>query len=159
MVLLDMLDDIDFVKGLAPEARGYLAAIGELREYPPGTVLFQEGKDSYYVYLVMSGKVELEMRVPGVGPMPIQTVGPGELLGWSPVLHLGPMTATARTLTRCRVIAFHARRLLDLCEETPQLGVEFLRRTSATVAQRLSATRLRLLNLLSVSCAASNGVS
>jgi CRP-like cAMP-binding protein len=159
MVLLDTLDDIDFVKGLAPEARGYLAAIGELREYPPGTILFQEGKESYFVYLVLSGKVELEMRVPGVGPMPIQTVGPGELLGWSPVLQLGPMTATAQTLTRCRLVAFNVRRLLEVCEETPQLGLEFVRRTSATMAQRLSATRLRLLNLLSVSCAAANGVN
>jgi CRP/FNR family cyclic AMP-dependent transcriptional regulator len=159
MVLLDMLDDIDFLKGLAPEARGYLAAIGELREYPPGTVLFQEGKESCQVYLVSSGKVELEMRVPGVGAMPIQTVGPGELLGWSPVLQLGPMTATARALTRCRVVAFNVRRLLDRCEEMPPLGMEFLRRTSATMAQRLNATRLRLLNLLSVSCAASNGAA
>lgn len=159
MVLLDTLDEIDFVKGLAPESRGCLAAIGELREYPPGTVLFQEGKESYHVYLVLSGKVELEMRVPGVGPMPIQTVGPGELLGWSPVLQLGPMTATARALTRCRVVALGVRRLLELCEETPQLGMEFLRRTSATMAGRLSATRLRLLHLLSVSCAASNGVA
>jgi CRP-like cAMP-binding protein len=158
MVLLDMLDEIDFVKGLPPEARGYLAAIGELREYPPAAILFQEGKESYQVYLVLSGKVELEMRVPGVGPMPIQTVGPGELLGWSPVLGLGPMTATARTLTRCRVVAFSVRRLHELFEETPPLGMEFLRRTSATVAQRLKATRLRLLNLLNVTCAAGNGV-
>jgi CRP-like cAMP-binding protein len=107
----------------------------------------------------LGGKVELEVRVPGVGAMPIQVVGPGELLGWSPVLQLGPMTATAQALTRCHVVAFDARRLLERCEEAPQFGMEFLRRTSATVAQRLGATRLRLLHLLNVSCAASNGVA
>ena len=64
MVLLDTLEGIGFVKGLAPESLGYLAAIGELREYLPGMLLFQEGTESYHVYLVLSGKVELEMRVP-----------------------------------------------------------------------------------------------
>ena len=154
MVLLDMLEEIDFVKDFAPEYLGYLAALGELREYPPDTVLFEEGKESYHVYLLVTGKVELAMRVPGVGSMPIQTVGAGELLGWSPVLQLGPMTATARALTRCRIVVLNVRRLLEICEEAPHFGMEFLRRTSATMAQRLSATRLRLLNLLSVSCGA-----
>jgi CRP-like cAMP-binding protein len=156
MVLLDMLEEIDFVKDFAPEHLGYVAAIGELREYQPDMVLFQEGKESPFVYLVLSGKVELEVRVPGVGAMPIQTVGPGELLGWSPLLRLGPMTATARTLTHCRVVVLSVRRLLEICEEAPHFGMELVRRAAVTMSRRLAATRLRLLNLLSVSCVGSN---
>jgi CRP/FNR family cyclic AMP-dependent transcriptional regulator len=159
MVLLEMLEEHAFLKDIAPEYLGYLAAIGELREYLPDTILFQEGKESYYVYLLLDGKVELEMRVPGVGMMPIQTLGPGELLGWSPALKLGPMTATARTLTRCRVVALNVRRLLEICEESPHFGMEFMRRAAATTSHRLAATRFRLLNLLSVACSTGAGVA
>lgn len=150
MVLLDMLDGVEFLKDLPPEFLSHIAALGELKEYPPGTTLFQEGKESYYVFLLLSGQVELDMRVAGVGAMPIQTVGAGELLGWSPLLRLGPMTATGRTLTRCRLVALNVRQLLERCEKAPQFGMEFLRRLAATEARRLSATRQRLLSLVSV---------
>jgi CRP-like cAMP-binding protein len=158
MVLLDILEEVDFLKDLPAEFLGYVASIGELREYPPGTVLFQEGKESCYVFLVLGGKIELDMRVPGVGAMPVQTVGPGELVGWSPLLRLGPMTATGRTLSPCRVVALNVRRMLELCDDAPQFGMEFLRRTAATEAKRLSATRGRLLGLLSVAGGEGSGV-
>jgi CRP-like cAMP-binding protein len=158
MVLPDMLEEVDFLKGIPDAFLPYVAAIGELREAEPGTVLFQEGKESCSVFLLLSGKVELTMRVAGVGTMSIQTVGPGELLGWSPLLGLGAMTATGRTLARCRLVALNVRRMRELCDEAPQFGLEFLRRTAATMAQRLSATRLRLLSLVSVASPESSGV-
>jgi CRP-like cAMP-binding protein len=158
MVLLDMLEEINFLKDIPAEFLGHIASIGELKEYPPGTVLFQEGKESDSVFLVLSGKVELEMRVAGVGGMPLQTVGAGELLGWSPLLRLGPMTATGRTLARCRLVALPVRQLLELCEREPHFGMEFLRRTAATEARRLRATRHRLLGLVSVASGGTSGV-
>jgi CRP-like cAMP-binding protein len=159
MVLLDMLEGIDFLKEFPPEYLGNIAAIGELREYPADAVLFEQGKESCHVYLLVSGKVELEMRVADVGLMPIQEVAPGELLGWSPVLEVGPMTATARARTPCRVIALNVRRLQEMCKQAPEFGMEFLRRAAATAATRLSSTRLRLLNLVSVASAGSNGMA
>jgi CRP/FNR family transcriptional regulator, cyclic AMP receptor protein len=145
MILLDMLEDFDFLRDLAPEHLRQVAEIGQLREYPPGTVLFHEGQASHEVYLVMRGEVTLEVDLPDRGAVPLQTVGPGEPLGWSPVLGLGPMTATARTLSWCRLIALDARRTLTLCADEPRFGVEFFRRMAATLARRLSATRLQLV--------------
>ena len=83
--------------------------------------------------------------MPGHEPARLQTAGPGELLGWSPVLGLGPMTATARTLTPCRLIAIDAGRIVELGKQDPLFGNEFLRRTAIALAKRLNATRLQLL--------------
>ena len=147
MLLLEMLEGLDFLADISPDHLRQIAALGELRELPPDKILFREGEHAYYVYVVLSGDVQLEMEVPGVGTVPMQRVGRGELLGWSPVLRLGPMTATARTLTRCRLISFNAQNVLRHCEADPVFGMEFLRRTAATISRRLSATRRRLLNL------------
>ncbi len=147
MVLLDMLEDLDFLKGIRPEHLGMIAGLGELREVPADTVLFQEGKEACSVYLVLEGEIALEMNVPGDGSVVIQKAGPGELVGWSPVLRLGPVTATARTRTRCRLVSFNVRWLLDLFQKAPYFGMEFLRRAAATMARRLDATRRRLLDL------------
>jgi CRP-like cAMP-binding protein len=145
MVLLDMLEDIDFLRGLTPEYLGHIAALGQLQEHPANTVLFREGEGCGHVYLVGRGEIALEIQVPGKGPMLIRTAGPGELVGWSPLIRQGPMTATARTLTRCRLIALDVGGMLALCQRDPAFGMELIRRTAVALARRLHGTRLRLL--------------
>jgi hypothetical protein len=55
------------------------------------------------------------------------------------------MTATARVVSHCRLVAFDAGGVLALCRHDPALGLELLRRTAITLARRLHGTRLRLL--------------
>jgi CRP/FNR family transcriptional regulator, cyclic AMP receptor protein len=57
------------------------------------------------------------------------------------------MTASARALTDVRVVALDARAVLDLCDQDPRFGFQFMRRTAAAIAARLSATRLQLLDV------------
>jgi CRP/FNR family transcriptional regulator, cyclic AMP receptor protein len=145
MVLLDMLEEMDFVRGMAPEYLAYLANVGRLKEYDADTVLFREGQPAAHIYLISRGVVALELHMPDEGHVRIQVLGPGELAGWSPVLVQGPMTATARTLGRCRVVALDVERIRALCDRDPRFGQEFLRRTAVVLARRLDATRRRLL--------------
>jgi CRP/FNR family cyclic AMP-dependent transcriptional regulator len=146
MVLLETLDEIRFLEGIAPEHLGRIASAGRLKEYPPGALLFCEGKHSDYIYLVARGEVGLEIRAADGGASPVQVIGPGELLGWSPILGPGPVTATARTRTTCRLIALDAKRMLAMCDAEPRFGMEFIRRTATALAGRLDATRRRMLD-------------
>jgi CRP-like cAMP-binding protein len=145
MVILDTLDKLSFCKGLTKESLHVLVSLGEFRSYQAGECIFYEGLRSDEVYLLAEGRVALETSIPAREPMCVQEAGPGELLGWSPVLGLGVMTATARALSPCRVLALKAERILALAEEDPKFVLEFMRRTAITLARRLSATRKRLL--------------
>jgi CRP/FNR family cyclic AMP-dependent transcriptional regulator len=145
MVVLDKLDKVTFMRGLSNEYRERLISAGQFKSYQPEICIFHEGQSSAEVYLLAEGQVALETSVPGQGPMRVQTVSAGELLGWSPVLGQGVMTATARALTPCRVLALNAAKILAFAEEDPQFVLEFMRRTAITLAQRLNATRLQLL--------------
>jgi CRP-like cAMP-binding protein len=140
-----MLAEIDFLRGLAPDYLHHIARLGRLQEYDAGAVLFREGEACASVFLVTQGEVSLEIEVPGRGSRPIRTAGPGELVGWSPVIGLGAMTATAQAVSRCRLIALDASSLLALCRHHPDFGMEFIRRTAVVLARRLHETRLRLL--------------
>jgi CRP-like cAMP-binding protein len=141
MILLEELAEVDFVRGLLPEYIQRIAQLAQLQECPAERILFREGEACSFVYLVLRGSVALEMTVSGRGTVLDQTVGPGDLLGWSPLLRLGPMTATARTLSRCRLAALDAAQLLTLGEHEPRFGIELLRRTATAVARRLIAAR------------------
>jgi len=141
MILLEELAEIEYLQGLSPEHVRRIAQAARLEECLTDTVLFREGEACPFVYLVLRGSVALERDVSGQGTVPIQTVEAGELLSWSPLLQLGPMTATARTLTRCRLAVLEAARVLAMCEHEPRFGMEILRRTATAIARRLGAAR------------------
>jgi CRP-like cAMP-binding protein len=145
MLVLDTLDKLTFCKGLPREYQQRLLSLGEVKTYQPDDRIFFEGQSSEDIYLLTAGQVALETSMPGQGPVRFQTVEAGELLGWSPVLGLGVMTATARALTPCCALALNAARVLSLAEEDPKFVLEFMRRTAITLARRLNATRLQLV--------------
>jgi CRP-like cAMP-binding protein len=145
MVLLDKLDQLHFCTGMPAEYLRKFASVGELKEYPPGAYVFREGQRSACIYVVIEGQVALEVAVPGREPTRLQVAGRGDLVGWSPVLGLGPMTASARTLTHCRVTALDASRIVALGEDDPRFLLEVMRRVAVALAARLNATRLELL--------------
>ena len=146
MVALETLEKLDFLEGFPPDYLKPLAAVAETVNVPTGEVLFREGERSPSVYIVISGKVSLETWMRGNGVTRIQTVGPGKLLGWTPILTQQPMTAAAVALEPCRLIAINALQLLEACAENPRFGMELMRRTAIALSRRLHATRQQLLD-------------
>lgn len=147
MVSLAELKEVRFLQDIADEHLTRLAEIAQVQDLPADVVVFREGQPCRAVFLVLAGDVALELNVPGQGATRVHTVGEGELLGWSPLVDPGPMTATARTLRPCRLIAIDGLQLSVLCEHNPRFGLEFMRRTVKALAKRLNATRLQLLDV------------
>lgn len=145
--LLTLLRQVELLEGMSEEHLQQLAAIARCVDVEPDTTVFREGEPAATVYLVLSGRVSLEICAPGVGCKQILTVNEGELLGWSPVLDNEQFTATARTLVPTRTIEMAGGDIRGLCEEFPRLGYEFMRCAALALGRRLSATRLQLLNL------------
>lgn len=145
MVSIDHPENLTFCKGMSKEDLRRLVSVGEVKNHPAGAYLFREGMHSDHIFLLGEGKVALEMSLPDTEVVRIQTVGPGELLGWSPLLGLGYMTASAVTLEPCRVLVLDVKRILALVEKDPSFGVDLMRRLARTLVRRLEATRLQLL--------------
>jgi CRP-like cAMP-binding protein len=132
---------------LQPFAAAYLrqiAGLAQLVEHDAGEVIFAEGQPERFIYLILKGAVALDIKVPDFEDIYVHRVGPGELLGWSPLLGRRAMTATARALTRCRLAALDAERVAELAEKDPRFGLEFFRAVAGALAERLHATRLHL---------------
>jgi len=136
-----------FFDGIAATVRAKLDHLAHPRTYAPGDVLFQEGSPHDDVHVLISGRVRLEMLVPQRGRLPIMTLGPGDLLGWSPLFGEQPMTATAIAMGPVQTLAFDGRDLRKACESDHEMGYCVMRQLSLVLAQRLLATRLHLLDL------------
>jgi CRP-like cAMP-binding protein len=145
--LLQILRDIHFLHDFPDDFLEPLASVASLKTCGPGAIVFREGQKEPSLYLIVKGSVSLEFCTPGVGCKRFQTIGTGELLGWSPILGLAEMTATARVLEPTTLLILDARQLVTLCEHNPRFGYEFMRRTALALSQRLSATRLQLMDI------------
>jgi len=68
---------------LTLEHRAAIALTATQVSFPGGTILFTEGQPATGCWLIQSGHVALGTEIPGRGQVVVQTLGPGDLLGWS----------------------------------------------------------------------------
>jgi CRP-like cAMP-binding protein len=145
--LLETLRHIRFLDGITPEQLHQIASVTRLEDYQRGALIFREGERLPHIFLVAEGSVALEICAPGQGCKRIQTIGPGELLGWSPLLGRGPMTATARALAPTRLAVLDATQVVALCQHDASFCFTFMWQMARALASRLDATRLQLLDV------------
>jgi len=112
-------------------------------------ILFDEGEPADTFYVVIEGRVALEITSPGKSPMIIQTLGPGDLVGLSWLLPPHRWNWRARVTDDSRLIAFDAVEVRRQCNENRDLALEVYQVVADEVASRLHSTRIRLLDLYS----------
>ena len=94
-----------------------------------------------------AGRVAIELHAPGRGARVLQTVGPGEILGWSWLFPPYRWAFDARAVEEVRAVEFDGACLRKKCEADPVLGYALMKRFAGVFARRLQATRVQLLDL------------
>jgi CRP/FNR family cyclic AMP-dependent transcriptional regulator len=110
-----------------------------------GDVLFRQGEPANRLCLIESGKVALEAHEPGDGTTLVQTLGPGEALGWSWLFPPFSWHFQARALEPTCVIALSGAHLLSTAERDHEFGYELMKRVAQVVIHRLEAVRRQLV--------------
>lgn len=115
--------------------------------FEAGQFVFREGDEANQFYLIRHGSVSLEIFAPNRGSITTQTLGEGDVLGWSWLFAPYRWSCDARAVTLTRAIALDGACLRAKCEGDHELGYELLKRFAHVIMDRLSATRLQLLDL------------
>ena len=142
-----ILEELHFTAELPPEVLNSLAEHSSLKQISAGEVVFREGMNNHNLFLVRNGRFVLEMNVPGRGGVQILTLGPGEMLGWSALIHQGKMTASAVALENAELVVIPSEKLQAICETNHKFGYHLMRQMADALSKRLIATRLQLLDL------------
>lgn len=145
--IVDPIDRFLDQVGINPSCRDELASRVSYRDVVAGTTLFRENSVRDELLLVVSGRVALDIHVPGRGNVRIISLGDGDLVGWSALLAAGVMTTSAITLAPTRLAVFSAAEINDLCDRRPEIGYPVMRHLAQSLANRLVATRMQLLDL------------
>lgn len=134
-----------FVAGLAPAHLDRLARLGRRVEQPGDAVLFAEGDERHEFFLILRGRVALEVLTHGQR-LRVDTVDGATTLGWSAVLMGRAKHFQARTLEPVEAIVFPGLEVLAACREDPAFGFEIMHRLLHVVSRRLQAARLQVLD-------------
>jgi CRP/FNR family transcriptional regulator, cyclic AMP receptor protein len=135
-----------FLRGMSHEQLGMLAGAARDVSFPARYRLFEDGGNANRFWLIQSGHVSLDLHVPGEGPVVIETIGMGELLGWSWLYPPYKWAFGAVAATPVEAFEFDAPAVRDFCAADPGLGYEFNHRMTRILARRLQATRMRLIS-------------
>lgn len=142
-----VLAEHPFTHDFSASDREGLAALAQRRTYGPDEWLIREGRAADALFLIVDGLVALEVFVPERGAIRVQTVGAGEVIGWSWVVPPYRWAFDARAVMKTDAIVFEAERLRALMEQDPRLGYRILHKLLGVVAERLKATRLQLMDI------------
>lgn len=152
---MDNLDELKLELGKIPWFRelqikhlDMIAGITQLRRVKAGEVLFREGDKEDFVYIVLDGRVALDLSAPPRGKIRFYTAETWEVFGWSSVTPVvRQRTASATVVTDSTLAAVDATKLRELCDQDHTLGYLVMRRLTNVVASRLMVTRLQLLDM------------
>lgn len=143
----DLLADHPFFGGLPSDAIDLIAGCGRNVHFEADAQIIVESEPADVFYVLRSGKVALEVNAPRGGPLVIETIGPGEILGVSWLVEPYRWTFDARAVEPVSAVELDAACLRDKCDADPVLGYELLKRFARLMRVRLQATRLQLMDL------------
>nr|WSY51047.1 cyclic nucleotide-binding domain-containing protein [Streptomyces sp. NBC_00886] len=134
-------------RALPAEHRERLMNLAREVSIPQGARLFQEGGRADRFWIIRTGTIALDMRVPGRRAAVIESLGHNELVGWSWLF--GPHTwhLGAEATTPVRAWEFDATAVRTLCKDDPAFGMNVSQWVGDIVAHRLRSARTRLLDL------------
>ena len=134
-----------FLYGISRDHLAVLARAASDVTFPAGHRFFADGGHATCFWLVQSGHVTVNVQVPGQGRVPIDTIGMGELTGWSWLFPPFTWAFGAVAASLVEAFEFDARTVRARCASDPALGYEVTWRVAEVLTKRLKSTRSRLI--------------
>jgi CRP-like cAMP-binding protein len=143
----ELLGEVPTFRSLAKQHRELIAGCGQNAVFEDGAYLMREGEPADAFYVIRHAAVALETFVPERGPVTLETLHEGDLLGWSWLIEPYRTAFDARAVGTVHAIQFDGACLRGKFDSDPALGYDLLKLFAAVIVERLQNTRLQLLNV------------
>ena len=137
----------EFFAGMKPKHLAVLAEGARATRFKVGDMLFREGDPANQFYLIENGKIAVEAHEVADGTMLLQTLGAGEVLGWSWLFPPFVWHFQAKAIEPTTAIVLSGAHLLVASERDHEFGHELMKRVAQVLIHRLQAARKRLIAL------------
>jgi CRP-like cAMP-binding protein len=139
-MMKDILGQADLLEGLTENEVQRIAAIATSEELRAGEYLFLLGDSADRLYVLATGEIDLCFPMSlgeSLKDVCVETVNPGQTLGWSALVRPYRFTLSARAAEATKVASFNRTDLLAFFDSEPHIGYSVLTRISELVGVRL----------------------
>ena len=107
-----------------------MVALGQVREYPPETVLTREGARENIFYILLDGTVEVTKEMNDMQSRLMKTLTAGDFFGEMALIHNAPRAATVKTVTPVIVLEIRKEAFTMLLERSTTVSLAMVREVS-----------------------------
>lgn len=155
MAKVDSLKRFDVFAELPEEALKEIARLAKQETHPEGTVLFKEGATADKLYLLLEGKISLEMLVQlGSTGTPrratFNVAGPGNAVGWSSLVPPYIYTSSGVCIEDVKLLALSGDDMRAYMNGHPDIGHAVSQRTASIIRGRMTNATSMLTYFLSI---------
>lgn len=145
--VLQVMGRHPFTKNYSAEEEARLAHICSEVEFQEDDYLIKEDQICDCFYLLVKGLVSVELQVQGGERLRLQTEGNGSTVGWSWLFPPYRGAFDIRALERCKAITVDAVGMRKMMEDDPLFAYRTTLELLETVIDRLSQSRLQLVDI------------
>lgn len=142
-----LLKDLAFFQAFSDETVALLAGCASNVVFEAGSFLARASDKADRFFFIRHGDVAVELVVPGRDPLVVQTVHPGEALGWSWMVAPHSWSFDMRAISLVRALSFDATCLRGKMESNHEVGYQLMKNFLPIIARRLFDARVQLVDL------------
>jgi CRP-like cAMP-binding protein len=145
--IAELIAEESFFQGLDQDSLDFLAGCARNVHYAAGDRILTQGEPAHTFYVLRSGSVALSFYVPGRGGVIIDTLGDGDVLGWSWLFEPYTWQFDAEAREDVAAVAFDGVCLRTKCDADAHLGYLLVQRFAKVMLSRLQSVRMRMLDI------------
>ena len=126
MVSLNDLKKIWLMASLEDHLLEKIQPLAQLRLFGEKALLFEEGQEADTLYMLLTGKVLLELKASDAIMISLEAVKPGDPFGWSAIVPESFYTANATCSEPCELVTFSGAELRKIMDEDHLLGYRIM---------------------------------
>jgi len=146
--MLETLAGIPLFQDLSSAQLDLIDPLFEHFSCPPKTVIFEQGEDPLYLYILVTGTVIIKYK-PFDGPaITITRLRKGDVFGWSAVVGSRFYTSSTISASHVSTLRIKGEDLWNLVNEHPEIGKIILDRLASVVSSRWKNAHAQVQALL-----------
>ncbi len=142
------LASLGLFKGLDHQQIELLNSSWEFSCFPESKVIFEQGQNADFLYILTCGSVDVQFKPYDGPPMVVAHITPGGVFGWSAALGREAYTSSAVANEASQAYHISAAQLHKLCLQHPDTGMVLLDRLAGAIAERLDSTHTQIFAIL-----------
>ncbi len=146
--MLESLASISLFEGFETEQLELLQPLFESYSCPGDTVIFEQGEDAVFLYLILKGHALIQYKPYDSPPMTLTRLKEGDVFGWSAAIGNPTYSSSILSLSEVEAVRIRGCDLARLCREHPVMGATVLNRLALGVSGRWKDAHIQVKSIL-----------